>query len=264
MMVNIEQPMEVNTVITGENAVECNQGDAGMISFEVEHADWFTYDLRNSAGEVVRSGEVEGNQAWVDGLQADMYELSIYTTCSNEVIPVDLRDSDANTITNVTPEVSMLSDETALVTLSVETAQPAVCSWSLSNGTQVNGNTIQFETTTNSVIAYEVSCSGVCPVSTSGVVNVAALLLSNNEPDNQLPFVFAQRANEIQLTCSGNEAVMVNARVFDAQGRLMHSRSFVTSSGHLETFETAKWSKGVYTLSIEQNGTPLFSRAFAK
>jgi len=256
--------MEVNTLISGSHAVECNQGTDGMISFEVENANWFTYDLRNSAGEVVRSGEVEGAQAMVEGLNADVYELSVYTTCSNEVLHVDLRDEDANAIGTIIPVVSMLSDETALVTLNAETAQPASINWTLSNGMQVAGNSVQFETTTDASIVYQVTCDGVCPVTASGVVNVAALVLSNQEMENNAPFGFAQTANEIQLTASGVETSMVNARVFDAQGRLIHSRTFVASSGHLETFDTSTWSKGVYTLSIENQGAPLFSRAFSK
>ncbi|MFN5620178.1 MAG: hypothetical protein ACK478_02650 [Flavobacteriales bacterium] len=264
MLVNVEEPMEVNTLISGSHAVECNQGTDGMISFEVENANWFTYDLRNSAGEVVRSGEVEGAQAMVEGLNADVYELSVYTTCSNEVLHVDLRDEDANAIGTIIPVVSMLSDETALVTLNAETAQPASINWTLSNGMQVAGNSVQFETTTDASIVYQVTCDGVCPVTASGVVNVAALVLSNQEMENNAPFGFAQTANEIQLTASGVETSMVNARVFDAQGRLIHSRTFVASSGHLETFDTSTWSKGVYTLSIENQGAPLFSRAFSK
>jgi hypothetical protein len=264
MMVDVAQPLEVNTVISGSNYVECNQGQDGMISFEVENANWFTYDLRNSAGEIVRSGEVEGSQAWVDGLTADHYALAVYTTCSNEVISVDLRDADANAITAVVPVVAVMSDETAMVSLSVETTQSALCTWTLSNGIQATGNTVQFEASADAAIAYQVVCDGVCPVTASGVVNVNATVLSNLEQSAVAPFVFAQTGSQIQLTCAGNTASTLIARVFDAQGRLMTQRSFVSAGGHMETFDTSAWSKGVYTLSIEQHGTKLFSRAFTK
>jgi hypothetical protein len=264
MMIDVVQPLEVNTVISGSNAVECNQGADGMISFEVTNANWFTYDLRNGAGEVVRSGEVEGAQTWVEGLNADVYELSVYTTCSNEIIHVDLRDADANAITAVIPVVSMVSEETAIVTLNAETTQPSFCTWTLSNGMELTGSSVQFEASANASITYQVTCSGVCTAAASGVVDVAALALGNTELDTNSPFVFAQSANQIQLTCFSDAAATVNARVFDTHGRLIHTRSFVASSGHMETFDTANWSKGVYTLSIEQHGTHAFSRVFSK
>jgi len=160
--------------------------------------------------------------------------------------------------------VAVMSDETAMVSLSVETTQSALCTWTLSNGIQATGNTVQFEASADAAIAYQVVCDGVCPVTASGVVNVNATVLSNLEQSAVAPFVFAQTGSQIQLTCAGNTASTLIARVFDAQGRLMTQRSFVSAGGHMETFDTSAWSKGVYTLSIEQHGTKLFSRAFTK
>jgi hypothetical protein len=129
---------------------------------------------------------------------------------------------------------------------------------------ELTGSSVQFEASANASITYQVTCSGVCTAAASGVVDVAALALGNTELDTNSPFVFAQSANQIQLTCFSDAAATVNARVFDTHGRLIHTRSFVASSGHMETFDTANWSKGVYTLSIEQHGTHAFSRVFSK
>ncbi len=260
-IINVEEPDAVRSVITGTETVECNQGSAGMFSFEVENAGWFTYELRNEANELVRSANVEGTTAIIEGLTADVYTLHVYTTCSNESLEVDLRDELANSIV-VEQQIEAQGENEYVIQLTAQLAQPGVCTWAFSNGLQLFGNTAELVLHGEEVVTYTVACSGVCEVSSHGTLQ--ALSLSNSEEAFSQNIVFTQLADAVQLQFADVNALQVEARIFDAQGRLVENTSFNITGGSVREWSTSAYSKGAYTLVLVAGNETLFTRKFMK
>jgi hypothetical protein len=263
-IIDVAEPSEVRSVITGYDAVECNAGNTGMFSFSVENAHWFTYDLRNSAGIVVRSGEVEGQNALVEGLNADVYALEVFTTCNSELLAIDLRDTDANSLVVDQPIISTLNDETATVYLQALTSQPIPCLWTFSNGLQMSGNSVQVDAPAQSVLTYTVVCDGICPTGAAGTIDIAAVVAGTEPAVVNSGVGFSQMSNGVQVKFNLKQTATVQMRAFDAQGRVVLSKQCTAGQGHTEFVETSNWSKGMYTLVIESNGQKLFTQSFAK
>jgi hypothetical protein len=257
----VEQPQAVRTVITGSDAVDCNQGSTGMISFEVEHATWFTYELRNSANQLVHTANIEGNTAFVEGLPADVYTIHIYTPCNNEILEADLRDELANTIV-VDQQLTVVGESELTALLTAQTAQPGICTWSFSNGLQFTGNEVELLLSGGETIQYTVLCAGVCDASSQG--SIQALSISNVEQAQGQEIDFTQAAEMIQLKFGNVEATRVDARIFDAQGRLVESTSFMMNGGGIQAWSTSTLAKGSYTLVLGSGSDALFTRKFIK
>jgi hypothetical protein len=260
-VISIEEPAQIRTVITGTESVECNAGSSGMFTFEVENANWFTYEVRNAQNELVRSANVEGQTAIVEGLSANLYSLHVFTPCSNESVEVDLRDEQANSLV---VDQLMLANENNQITayINATLTQPGVCVWNFSNGIQVTGNEVELTMVPEEVVSYTVTCDGICDVSATGAIQ--AISLSNEEIESSAKITFTQSNNGIQLQFGNAESRQVDARMYDAQGRLIESASFVMSAGATREWSTDNLSKGVYTLVLSNEGNAFFTQKFVK
>jgi hypothetical protein len=260
-LISVEEPKEISTLITGTEAVECNQGNSGMLTFEVQHAQWFTFELRNSQNEIVRTSNVEGSEALLQDLPADLYSLHVFTPCSQEVVNVDLRDVLANSIA-VEQQIIAQNDEQMTVHLNATTAQPGTCVWNFSNGVQQSGNTVEVLVPVHEMIGYTVECNGVCDATVSGMVQSVAL--SNNEMVENSAVVFAQTADNIQLQFGQLNATGVEASIYDASGKLIETSSFIVADGMRREWSTQGLSAGVYTLVLSLENNALFTKKFIK
>jgi hypothetical protein len=260
-VISIEEPAQIRTVITGTESVECNTGSSGMFTFEVENANWFTYEVRNAQNELVRSANVEGQTAIVEGLSANLYSLHVFTPCSNESVEVDLRDEQANALV---VDQLMLANENNQITayINATLTQPGVCVWNFSNGLQVTGNEVELTLVPEEVVSYTVTCDGVCDASATGAIQ--AISLSNDEIESSAKITFTQSNNRIQLQFGNAESRQVDARMYDAQGRLIEAVSFVMSAGAAREWSTDNLSKGIYTLVLSNEGNAFFTRKFVK
>lgn len=260
-VVEISQPAEIRTSILGAEPVECNIGNTGMISFEVENAHWFNYELRNMQEEVVRSGNVEGTQAFLEELPAAVYTLHVYTPCSQEALEIDLRDAQANNVV-VEQILTALPNNQYSVELTAFTAQPGACTWTMSNGTSYAGNNVLVILSEAEVLQYTVTCEGGCPASAQGTVQ--ALSLGSVETESDRNMVFAQTPSEVSVQFGRVNTRWIDARMFDAQGRLVESSSFVMNEGMLREWPTQALSSGAYTLLISAGNEVLFTKKFIK
>jgi len=260
-LISVEEPDQIRTIVTGTEAVECNSGNGGMFTFEVENASWFTYEVRNAQHELVRSANVEGNSAIVEGLSASLYTVQVFTPCSNELLEVDLRDEQANAI--VVDQQLMVNDNNLMTAfMSASPAQQGVCVWNFSNGTQHIGQEVELTMAADEVIAYTVTCDGVCDATVSGTIH--ALSLANDEIVSSSEITFVQTSTTIQLQFGKMVSNQADARVHDAQGRLVSSASFMMNAGSMHDITTEGLSKGVYTLVLSSDNNTFFTRKFVK
>jgi hypothetical protein len=260
-IIELVQPAAVNSVVTGTEVVECNMGNSGMISFEVEHASWFTYEVRNSANQIVRSADMEGSSALVSELPADVYTIHVYTPCSNETLVADLRDELANTLV-VDQQIVAVTENAFTAELTAYASQPGVCTWTFSNGLQLTGNTIVVTLNGNETLNYNVVCNGVCEVSSVG--SVQPLGLSSDVEETTPNVVFTQTTEEIRVQFGSVTASQVEARIFDAQGRLVQNTSISLINGGAHSWSTQSFANGAYTLVLSNGTETLFTRKFIK
>jgi hypothetical protein len=260
-VIHVEQPEAILTHITGTESVECNQGNSGMFTFEVENAHWFTYEVRNEQHEVVRTANVEGHQALVEGLTAGLYTVHVFTPCTQEELEVDLRDSQANTIA-VEQQVMALGDNQFAAHLHAVLAQPGICTWSFSNGVELIGNEAQVVLSNGETLTYNVVCQGVCNATATG--SVQALSLQDDAAAQANNILFSQTTGSVRLMFENIETQQVSARLFDAQGRLIETTTFVMAGGSQREWATTQLSKGAYTLVLSAGSEALFTQKFIK
>jgi hypothetical protein len=260
-LVDASEPQEIRTIVSGIDMVECNIGSTGMFTFEVENAHWFNYELLNAQQEVVRTANVEGTLALLESLPADLYTLRVYTPCSQEELEVDLRDAQANTVV-VEESVTPLTNNQFAIELMAFSNQPGVCEWTLSNGETYNGNVVQLAVAQDEVINYSVSCLGICDASAQG--SVQGLSLSAAAAVAQPKLTFAQSASNVSVQFGHVSTTLVDARLYDAQGRMLECSSFMMSDGTRREWSTQQLSAGAYTLVISAGNSAVLTQKFIK
>jgi hypothetical protein len=260
-LISVDEPADILTTITGVEKVECNNGNGGMFSFEVENANWFNYEVRNNQNEVVLSANVEGNNAVVEGLTAGVYTIHVFTPCSNEMITVDLRDELANTL-QVEQQIAAVNENQFTAELHATLAQPGTCVWNFNNGAQYTGNEVQLTLQAGEVLQYTVMCDGLCDVTATG--SVQALSLATDENVEADGMIFMQSSDVVKLQFGRTESRQVEAKLFDAQGRMIQSTTFVIHEGMQKEWPINTLSSGAYTLVIAAENQHLFTQKFIK
>jgi hypothetical protein len=260
-VIEVEQPAAIHTQLTGTEPVECNQGTSGMFTFEVENAQWFTYEVRNEQNELVRTANIEGTNALVEGLTAGLYTVHVFTPCAYEVLEVDLRDSQANTIA-VEQQLVTLADNQFAAQLNAVHSQSGICTWSFSNGVEIIGNEAQLVLSNGETLMYSVVCQGDCNATANGSVQALSLQDDSAALDNAIKF--SQTSANITLLFTNIETQQVDARLFDSQGRLVLTTPFVMVGGSKREFSTTELSKGAYTLVLSAGSKALFTQKFIK
>jgi len=260
-LISVDEPAAILTTITGVEKVECNTGNGGMFSFEVCNASWFNYEVRNNQNEVVLSANVEGNNTVVEGLTAGLYTVHVYTPCSNEVLTVDLRDEFANTLL-VEQQIAAVNENQFTAQLHATSAQQGTCVWNFTNGSQYIGNEVQLTLQAGEALQYSVMCDGLCDVTATG--SVQALSLATDENVAAGGIVFMQSADLVKLQFGRTESRQVEARLYDAQGRMIESTTFVIHEGMQREWPINALSRGAYTLVIAAENQHLFTQKFIK
>jgi hypothetical protein len=75
---------------------------------------------------------------------------------------------------------------------------------------------------------------------------------------------FSQTTANITLLFANIETQQVDARLFDARGRLVQTTAFVMVGGSQREFSTTELSKGAYTLVLSAGSKALFTQKFIK
>jgi len=257
----VEQPSQVRAVVSGVEPVQCNTGSTGMITFEVENASWFSYEVRNSLNQVVRSANIEGSNELVEGLEADVYSIHVFTPCGHESLEVDLRDDQVNALT-VEQVVLEGQGGNTMVQLNATATQNGIITWNFSNGTQYVGSTVQLELPNTEIMNYTVSCTGVCDATASGTVQATSLGI--NDVSMEQSMVFAQSANAIQLLFKQENTHPVQMQLFDAQGRIIEQTAFVATAGSMHELSTERLAAGIYSLVLCSGEQKVFTQKFIK
>jgi hypothetical protein len=257
----VEQPAQVRAIVSGIEPVECNQGNSGMISFEVENANWFTYELRNTQNGVVRSANIEGTFELIEGLEAGLYALHVFTPCGHKTLEIDLRDDQANALSVEQVILDNQSNNTE-VQLTATATQTGIITWNFSNGSQYVGNTVQIEIPQNESLNYTVSCSGICGATTSGTVQ--GIVLGVDDLNTEQSVVFTQLSRSVQLLFKQTNGINVNMQVYDAHGRLIDQSTFAAASGSSHEWSTEKLAAGMYSIVLLSDNQKVFTQKFIK
>jgi hypothetical protein len=246
--ITIQEPAAVNSTIVNSTTVTCNNGQTGDLQIEVANASWFTYEVFNAAGSMIRSGEVESDHVVIDQLEADLLSIHVYTTCNSEVLSVDLRDPHAISASVGITQSTSSTDGLFEVTLNATTQNAAAVSWSLSNGMSADGEVITVLLPSGDY-NYDMFCDGVCPEHFSGTFQVEAALSSTGE-QKLTGISILQQQDMIILQYNGLSNGQAVIRIFDLQGREVLNQTSVLTNGANIQLNTSAISTGVYNLHV--------------
>lgn len=254
----IGEPAEISTVIANTEFVPCNQGDNGRIEWTVNNANWFSYEVRNALNEVVRNGEVEGSIGFAEDLNAGVYTINVYTTCSSETLSADLRDPNASNMIVTVPALVAIENGSAIVNMHADVASNTTVQWTLSNGLVFTGASVNATILEAGVYGYAVTAVGSCTQIESGTFTVAlASSVSENEKENAVTLL--QTGNQIQLTFNQNLGDNALIRVYDAQGKEIMNRRATAHAGQNVMIETSHFSAGIYSIQVLSAGSKVFA-----
>lgn len=261
--IEIAEPAVIHGKILDNNVVACNNGNNGFIEWSVENSEWHSYSVKNSKGEVVATGEVDSAIASAENLPADIYTISLYTTCTVDEYPVDLRDPNSvNIAVDGSPATVLLEDGFAHIQLTANGNAQNI-EWTCSNGTEAPGNSFTTSFTEPGTYSYTATGrNGNCVNSVSGLVNVQ--LKNAAEAQNATPVSTIVKAEEVEVIFGIDYTNLLDLRLYNSIGQEISRTSVVASKGSRTSVPTNNLSSGVYTLSITTNDQKIHTTQFVK
>jgi hypothetical protein len=246
--ITIQEPAAVSSSVVNSSIVTCNNGQTGDLQLEVTNASWFTYEIFNAEGFLIRSGEVESDHVVIDQLEADLLSIHVYTTCNNEVLHIDLRDPNAISAAVDISQSTTSTDGLFEVRLNATTQNATSADWNLSNGISMDGEVITVMLPSGEY-QYDLFCEGICPDHFSGSFEVQSALASAEEQILS-GINILQQQDLIILQYNGESTGQALIRIFDLQGREVLNQTSVLTNGTNIQLNTSAISTGVYNLHV--------------
>jgi len=259
----IEEPTAIYGRIQDHNVVSCNSGNTGYITWVVENSQWHSFSVKNSQGEVVASGEADSAIASAENLSADIYTVSLYSTCTSHEYVIDLHDLNTLTLALENP-TSLVTLENGFAPLHLNVLSNSQnIEWTCSNGTSAQGSSFITGFTQPGSYTYTATGrNGECVNTVSGIVTVQ--LKNDAVTVNTVPVSTIVKAEEIEVMFGVEYNNLLDLRIFNNIGQEVSRISYLAAAGSKTVISTRDLSSGVYTLSVSDNAQKIHTVQFVK
>jgi hypothetical protein len=255
----VSQPQAMFTSLSDTDIVLCNTGNSGSIEWNVNNADWFAYNIENSNGDIIASGELEGSVGEVSGLASDVYTINIFHSCGTESIEVSLKDPNGvyASIANA-PEVLYINNNQPVeFTFESTLVNATAVEWNLDNGTMVSGETATVTYSTPGVHSVLLTATGNNCVSTDDVQFEVQSTVGMNEWSQNNGVSFIQREGGVEVVLQSELAAKGQVIIYNSIGQLV-TRERLNASRQF--IQTSDMSRGMYTLQVQVGDKTIASK----
>lgn len=242
----------------------CNESGNGSLEIHISDASDYTYEIFDSAGNSVYTGESTGGIITAAELTHQVYTIVVSTACGTQSIQADISDPMAVTanISNAETTIDITGENNHYVIFEQSTVNADSWSWSLDNGVTSTESSFGYSfgepgTHTLMLIASNGTCSAVDFIQ----VNVSEVLSVNEMSEN--PYITTTQNHE-QITFTAHQIAgsTLVIDVYDVSGKLVHSSKQNATEGSQFRFEYDGLAGGVYSAVISCENKPLLSHKF--
>ncbi len=259
----VSEPQAMFTSLSDTDVVLCNQGNSGLIEWNVNNATWFAYNVENSEGDIIASGELEGSVGELSGLASDVYTLNIFHNCGTESIEVSLKDPNgvyAN-IANA-PEVLYINNNQPVeFTFEATLINATSVEWNLGNGTVVSEETASVTYSTPGVHSISLTATGSTCVATDEIQIEVQSTVGMNEWSQNNGVSFIQRDGGIEIVLQNELTAKGQLIIYNSVGQLVAKERINAARQFIQTSDL---SKGMYTLQVQMGDQIIASKKIIK
>jgi hypothetical protein len=246
----VAEPQAMYTSLSDTDIVLCNTGNSGSIEWNVNNANWFAYSIENSNGEIIASGELDGNIGELSGLSADVYELNIFHQCGTETMEVSLKDPNgvyAN-IVNAPAVLYINNNQPVEFTFESTLVNATSAEWNFGDGAVVVGETATVAFATPGIHTILLTASGNNCVTTDQTEVEVQSTVGMNEWSQNNGISFIQRDGGIEIVVQNEITAKGQLLIYNSVGQLVSKERLNASRQFIQTSDL---SKGMYTLQVQ-------------
>ncbi|MFZ6050506.1 PKD domain-containing protein [Halocola ammonii] len=263
-VIEINEPMPEELSLSSQSAT-CNNED-GEIVIGVENANAIEYSITGNNGSEF-SSSVEGDSSIIPLLQGDVYTVNISTACNTfEQMTVDLTDENAVTAAiDIENDVVEMQDGIAEVQFSHNSENATSVAWNFGNGeTSEMNNPIH---TFTEVGEYEITLTAqneICDNTDTRTITVEESVSVGDDFDPSEEITMTALRERVQLEFGNARLEQPIVEVYNTAGQLVISKKLSNVNGDIILIETAGLRQGIYSLTILENDSRVFSEQFVR
>jgi hypothetical protein len=262
----VENESSTQAEVTSFNIDECNLNSQGSITVEVTSSQGYHYTIERADHNYYQTGSADMNLLEFTELAGAEYLLTIDDGCGVISLTADLRDIYSANADIEDENITLFIAEglTSLAETQAVSDPFSVYQWTFENEIQ-NGSVFSTEISApgNYALVLEVS-NGYCVDSDSIEVVVIEDLAIGLEPIlSSGVFLWSESSDHITVTPTSAKSGLYRISVMDITGRLVFVRNVNAESG-LWNIPIAQFSSGGYVLSIADQASVIYKRAFVR
>ena len=262
----IAEPAEEVVSIHEITADQCNENNNGSFSLMMDGIISYEYEVYNSSGSLVNTGNSVSPEFMQEGLVADIYEVMIISECETHELTVDVKDPNA-IVLNIGDEdlqLTVENDESEWVTILPQTENATTFNWSMDNGFTSSDLVFEYAfTESGNYTLMLIASNDDCQAADFVQINVNETVhVNDNELNAYVSMV--QQQDQINFTFHQLNASDMKIYIHDAAGKLIWSDAGHAEQGSAVTADISAFSKGVYTALVLVNNRPILSKGFVK
>jgi PKD repeat protein len=262
--IKIDEPMQEEFNVAPYSAT-CSENN-GEVAVVVENATGFDYSVTSDNGVEINGTHDADTLIFID-LPGDVYTVNISTACNTfDQMTVDLTDEN-----EVTTEIELASDEVELVNgvaevqfgHNSENATSVV--WNFGNGETSEMNNPIY--TFTEVGEYEITLTAQnenCENTDTRTITVDENVSVGDDIDPSEEITMTALRERVQLEFGNARLEQPIVEVYNTAGQLVISKKLSNVNGDIILIETAGLRQGIYSLTILENESRVFSEQFVR
>jgi PKD repeat protein len=262
--IELSEPAAITFEALNSTPAFCNSSASGVIAWQVTNAPSYEFTVKNANNEVVNSGTSGSGVKAIQGLNADVYTVTLQTYCGSQEFVFDLHDQSVVAAEILSDDIFFALAEGTTQTLTIEQSNTNATNfqWTLSNGFVSNESEFNYEFTeagiyTLTLVANSETCSATDSIEI--VVDRAVSITELNDESN-ISVLQTSVSLEVYLNYQSSEKTTVT--VYDMNGKVISNITTSTWKGKNISIGTGGLATGMYILKVTNNNEELLHKKF--
>jgi hypothetical protein len=262
--IELSEPAAVEFEALNSTIDFCNSSESGVIAWQVTNAPSYEFTVKNSNDEIVSSGTANSGMQHLNGLNADVYTVTLQAYCGSQEFVFDLHDYNVVDAEILSDDIffALTEGSTQALTIEQNNTNATNFQWTLSNGFVSNESEFNYEFSEAGVYTLTLVANSETCSATDSIEIVVDRAVSITELNDESSIAVLQTSGSLEVYLNFQSSEKTTVTVYDINGKVISKITTSTWKGKNISVGTGGLATGMYILQVTNSNEELLNKKF--
>jgi hypothetical protein len=266
-VVEIIEPVAMTSDLLSSNVDLCNSSASGSIEWIVNNANGeYHFTLSGSDQTIVSEGNSSEEMMSLENLSADVYTLTISSSCDVIATEVDVKDPNAVSTDILSDNQNLVveigSSETVIISQNALNTQWS--NWYLNAGLESSSEEFTYSFDTEGDYELILNAGNGSCIASDTIIIYVDVVAGVNELNSSQTATMLQIENSLLITLHKASSELTSVRIMDMTGNLVWNNQVSTTEGKVVRADLTSLARGAYMVYVSTGQQISLVRKFVK